>query len=69
MRNTIITTTTEVTATRKRSDAAARESDGRFALQMRTTRSVQRMMRRDAEREARRRELEEMYGDDACMYA
>ena len=46
-----------------------RESDGRFALKMETKSSVSRWMKRDAQREARRRELEDMYGEDAMMYA
>lgn len=46
-----------------------RESDGRFALKLNSKRSVKRCLRRDEEREARRLELEELYGEDACMYA
>lgn len=63
MTNVIITTkpAAEVSTTH--------ESDGRFALQLRTNRAVQRMARRDAERDARRLELIELYGDDADMYA
>jgi hypothetical protein len=50
-------------------DSKERESDGRFALKMATNKSVQRHLRRDAEREARKAELEALYGEDACMYA
>jgi hypothetical protein len=42
----------------------ARESDGRFALELRTNKAVQRQMRRDAEREARRRQVIEENGGD-----
>ena len=47
----------------------ARESDGRFALQLNSAAAVNRDMRRQAERDARRAELEAMYGEDADMYA
>ena len=47
----------------------ARESDGRFALQLNSAAAVNRDMRRQAERDARRAELEALYGDDWCMYA
>lgn len=45
------------------------ESDGRFALQMRTNKAVMRQMRRDAEREQRRREIEAEYGSDEMLWA
>lgn len=47
----------------------ARESDGRFALELNSQTAVQRDMRRQAERDARRAELIELYGDGADMYA
>ena len=47
----------------------ARESDGRFAAELATQTAVQRQMRRDAEREARRLELIALYGDDWDIYA
>lgn len=46
-----------------------RESDGKFALQLKTNRAVNRDMRRQAERDARKAELIAQYGDDWCMYA
>lgn len=46
-----------------------RESDGRFAVQMRTNAAVQRQMRRDAEREARRQQIIEEYGEDEFLWA
>lgn len=45
------------------------ESDGRFALQMRSNRAVQRQLRRDAERERRRQEIIEQYGEDELLWA
>ena len=47
----------------------ARESDGRFALELKTNRAVNRDLRRQQERDARIAELIELYGDDWCMYA
>ena len=47
----------------------ARESDGRFALQLNSQTAVQRDLRRQAERDARIAELIAEYGDDWCMYA
>ena len=47
----------------------ARESDGRFALELKTNRAVNRDLRRQQERDARIKELQELYGDDWCMYA
>lgn len=46
-----------------------RESDGRFALKMESKASVNRWMKRDEQREQRRRELEAMYGDMADCFA
>lgn len=46
-----------------------RESDGRFALKMATNKAVQRQMRRDAEREARRLQIIEEYGEDEMLWA
>jgi hypothetical protein len=57
--------TEQTTTTNKTS----RESDGRFALKMESKRSVSRWMKRDAEREARRLELEAECGDMADCFA
>lgn len=46
-----------------------RESDGRFALKMESKSSVKRWAKRDDEIAKRRKELEALYGEDACMYA
>ena len=46
-----------------------RESDGRFALKMESKRSVNRWMKRDAQRQARRLELEAEFGDMADCFA
>lgn len=46
-----------------------RESDGRYALKMESKTSVSRWMKRDAQREARRREIEEQYGEDEMLWA
>lgn len=62
MSNTIITTNAAETST-------THESDGRFALQLRTNKAVQRMMRRDAEREARRLEIIAENGSDDFLWA
>ena len=45
-----------------------RESDGRFAVQMKSEASVKRWMKRDAEREARTAEIKKMVaGNDELM--
>jgi hypothetical protein len=62
-------TKTIITTKPAAENSNTRESDGRFALQLRTSKAVQRQLRRDAERDARRLELIELYGDDADMYA
>ena len=46
-----------------------RESDGRLALRMDSKASVTRQMKRDQEREERRKELEALYGDMADCFA
>lgn len=46
-----------------------RESDGRFALKMETKTSLSRWAKRDAQREARRLELEAEFGDMADCFA
>lgn len=46
-----------------------RESDGRFALTLPSEKAVKRDLKREEEREKRRKELEDKYGDDACMFA
>ncbi len=46
-----------------------RESDGRFALKLESKRSIKRWAKRDEEIAKRRKELEALYGEDACMYA
>jgi hypothetical protein len=61
MTKTIITAKPEVNANH--------ESDGRFALQLRTNKAVQRMMRRDAEREARRQQIIAENGSDDLLWA
>ena len=58
----IITTTPDDTS-------GNRESDGRYALRMETKSAVSRWAKRDAQREARRLQLEAEFGDDAMMYA
>lgn len=54
---------TETTTTQPK-----RESDGRFALQLKTNTAVQRDVRRQAEREARKAEME-ANGEDWTMWA
>ena len=60
-----IITTTPVNAT----EANKRETDGRYALQIKTQAAAKRWAKRDEEQAKRRAELEALYGDDACMYA
>lgn len=59
----------EQTTTNAQQHTTVHESDGRFALQMRTNRAVQRQLRRDAEREQRRMEIIAEYGEDELMWA
>lgn len=55
--------------TQTTTNSQARESDGRFALQMESKRSVARWAKRDAEREARRQEIIAEYGSDDLCWA
>ena len=52
-----------------RTPSARREQDDQIALKMETKTSLSRWAKRDAQREARRLQLEAEYGEDAMMYA
>lgn len=57
------------TTNRNAQNIARDTNDGRFAPTLKSAKSVKKAMERDAERLARRLELEALYGEDADMYA